>query len=295
MTKPLHIWRCGSFVFEQTRPLVMGVLNTTPDSFSDGGKYSNILDALYHANSMLDLGADIIDVGGESTSPGSLEVSPAEELNRVLPVVKALVGEGICVSVDSRHPEVIEACLGEGASIINDITGFTNAAMRDLAQKSTAGCVVMHMQGTPSTMQRNPLYNDVGEEVSEFLLSQARELTQCGVKSERICLDPGPGFGKTHEQNLQLLRSTDHFSRLSLEETLKDEPGSNQPFLLMSAWSRKRFIGNITGAKIPSERVVGSVAVALYTVSKGAGVLRVHDVGATVEALKIFNEINGWE
>ena len=261
-------------------PLVMGILNVTPDSFSDGGQHSNTTDALHHANALLEQGADLIDVGGESTRPGSKELSTEEELARVLPVVKKLAGEGVCVAVDSRHPLVMQACLDEGAAIINDITGFINPDMQALAFGSKAGCIVMHMQGRPQTMQDSPHYDDVVAEVSEFLLAQAGQLKEGGVEAERICIDPGPGFGKNYEHNLALLQSTSHLSRLC-----------DPPHILMAAWSRKRFIGEMTDEPIASNRVAASVAMALYAASEGAGILRVHDVAPTVQALKVLEAV----
>jgi dihydropteroate synthase len=258
----------------------MGILNTTPDSFSDGGRYTETQDALCHAHTLLEQGADIIDIGGESTRPGSEELPPDLELARVLNVVGPLAREGVCVSIDSHHAEVVEACLAEGAAIINDITGFTNPAMERLAALSRAGCVVMHMRGEPQTMQENPQYDEVVAEVGEFLLAQAQLLTNAGVERERICLDPGPGFGKNFEQNLELLQSTARLANLG-----------SPPYLLMAAWSRKNFIGEITGEAIPEKRVAGSVAAAVFAASQGAGVLRVHDVGSTVAALKVWEAL----
>lgn len=280
MFSRLHTWHCGSFRFETKLPLLMGILNVTPDSFSDGGSYVDTSKALAHAHTMLEQGADIIDVGGESTRPGSAEVNLEEELSRVLPVVKALAADDVCVSVDSRHPEVIRACLAEGAAIINDITGFRDPRMQELAKTSEAGCVVMHMQGEPQTMQENPQYEDVVVEVSSYLCAQASLLENLGVASERICLDPGPGFGKNQEQNRELLVNTEYFAHLG-------EP----PYMLMAAWSRKRFIGALTGEQTPSKRVAGSVTAALYAASKGAGVLRIHDVAPTAEALKVLSAL----
>lgn len=282
MADSQHVWQCGPFLFKQKRPLIMGILNVTPDSFSDGGKYSEAFDALCHANAMLESGADIIDVGGESTRPGAREITTDEELARVLPVIKALVGKGVCVAIDSRHPEVVRACLDEGAAIINDITGFTDPEMQKLAFESKAGCVVMHMQGAPQTMQDNPYYDDVVGEVSEFLLTQAHALTAGGVEHTRICVDPGPGFGKNREHNLELLRATPRLAALG-----------DPPFMLMAAWSRKRFIGMLTGEEVAEKRVIGSLAVGMYAACKGAGILRVHDVGPTAEALKVLEAING--
>ena len=262
----------------------MGVLNVTPDSFSDGGQFLKAADALAHANSMLQEGADIIEVGGESSRPGSGGISPEEELARILPVVESLVQEGVCVAIDSRHLEVVHACLDKGAAIINDITGFTDVAMQDLAAQSKAGCVVMHMQGSPQTMQDKPSYDRVVEEVGEFLLTQAQLLVRRGVDNKRICLDPGPGFGKNYEQNLALLQNTATLASLSSDL-------DSQPYLLMAAWSRKSFLGEISGEETPSKRVAASVFAAVYATERGAGVLRVHDVAPTVQALKVLEAL----
>lgn len=275
-----HIWHCGSFRFEQNSPLIAGIVNVTPDSFSDGGRYFEAHDALHHAAALLEAGADIIEVGGESTRPGSTELTTQEELERILPVVKELVSQGVCVSIDSRHPRVIKTCLDEGASIINDVCGFVDPAMRELAVQSNAGCVIMHMQGSPQTMQDAPHYDDVVAEISDFLLAQAEALAGSGVAKNRICLDPGPGFGKNNEQNQQLLKNTSHFANLG-----------SPPYLLMAAWSRKRFIGSLTGEAVAANRVAGSVAAALFAASQGAGVLRVHDVKQTVDALRVLEAV----
>ena len=282
MTDLLHTWHCGSFVFEQKRPLVVGVLNVTPDSFSDGGCFAEPSAALAHARVMLESGANIIEVGGESSRPGSRELEVQEELDRVLPVVTTLAHQGVCVSIDSRHPAVIEACLDEGASIINDITGFTSASLQELALGSKAGCVIMHMQGEPQTMQDNPCYSDVVAEVGGFLLRQAQLLEDRGVDKRRLCLDVGPGFGKNYEQNLLLLQNTAHFASLGFP-----------PYLLMAAWSRKQFLGTITGEALPANRIAGSVAAALFAAEQGAGVLRVHDVKPTVDALNVWEAARG--
>lgn len=277
MTQTKHIWHCGSFCFDQSQTLVMGILNVTPDSFSDGGRYADTFDALIHANELCAAGADIIDVGGESTRPGSAEVSLEEELNRVLPVVKALAAEGICVAVDTRHASVAKACVDAGASIINDISGFEDPAMIEVAANSTVGCVIMHMQGTPGTMQDNPVYKDVVAEVSSYLFAQAEILMQAGVAPERICVDPGPGFGKTLKHNIEMLKNSAAFAHLG-----------ELPFISLAAWSRKGTIGELSGVSVPSERLGGSIAAALYAAEHGAGVVRVHDVKPTVEALKVL-------
>jgi dihydropteroate synthase len=276
-------WQCGKYLLQKKSPFIMGILNVTPDSFSDGGSYASVSQAVARAHEMLAQGADIIDVGGESTRPGSSEVSMSEELSRVLPVVRALAQDGVCVSVDSRHSPVVASALVEGAAIINDITGFTDANMLALAANSKAGCVIMHMLGEPKTMQENPVYRDVVTEVRAFLVEKAAILEQHGVARERICVDPGPGFGKNFEQNRSLLKATAQFAQIS-----SATDASQAPYLSMAAWSRKRFIGELTGVTEPRQRVVGSVAAAVYAASQGAGVLRVHDVEQTVQALKVI-------
>jgi len=256
----------------------MGILNVTPDSFSDGGRYYHddtaaleLERACACARGMTAAGAGIIDVGGESTRPGSEEVSAEVELARVEPVVRALVHEGLIVSIDTRHAEVAAACVKRGASVINDVTGFTQADMREVARRSEAGCMVVHMQGEPKSMQHAPHYDDVVQEVESFLLAQACVLRENGIARDRIVLDPGPGFGKSFEHNLALLRAT---ARLS-----------SHGYPLVAAWSRKAFIGALAGASAPDERVAGSVEVAVYAALHGARILRVHDVAPTAQAL----------
>ena len=293
----------------------MGVLNVTPDSFSDGGLYYpkrsgsdtgqdcqgyvnndrenenngvrasktgyfdnvSIERACEHARRMIAAGASIIDVGGESTRPGSKGLSAGEELERVEPVVHALVKEGIVVSIDSYHAEVAAACIKQGASIINDVTGFTQAAMRELAEQSEVACIVMHMQGAPKDMQAAPSYCDVVAEVEGFLLAQAHLLEELGIERERIAIDPGPGFGKDFEHNLALLRATNRLA--------------SHGYPLVAAWSRKAFIGMLTDVAVATERVAGSVAATLFAVARGARILRVHDVSPTVQALKVLVHI----
>jgi dihydropteroate synthase len=260
----------------------MGILNVTPDSFSDGGAHASTQEALAYARLIKEQGADIIDIGGESTRPGAHEVPAREELTRVLPVVRQLAGEGMVVSIDTRHAEVAAACVEAGAAIINDITGFTNPAMAAVAQASTAGLVVMHMQGEPQNMQQEPYYNDVVAQVKAFLLAQAHALEMQGVAHERICLDPGPGFGKAFDHNLALLRATSELAALGAP-----------PYPLMAAWSRKGFIGTLTGEPIPANRTAGSVTAALYAAHHGARILRVHDVPPTAQALKVLAALHG--
>lgn len=255
----------------------MGILNVTPDSFSDGGRHNRPAAALAFARRLLEEGADVIDVGGESTRPGSDEVTSAEELARVLPVVRALADRGVCVSVDTRHASVAAACVEAGASVINDVSGFRDPAMVDVARGSASGLVVMHMRGEPKTMQAEPRYDDVVGEVAVYLQGQARMLEAAGVAAERICVDPGVGFGKTAAHNLALLRATPRLASLG--------------YPLMVAVSRKGFIGKVTGVGQPDQRVAGSVAAALYAVERGALVVRAHDVAATAQALRMLRAL----
>ncbi|MDR2196704.1 MAG: dihydropteroate synthase [Coriobacteriales bacterium] len=271
------MWRCANFELEVRAPLIMGILNVTPDSFSDGGLHERPEDACAHARALVAQGADIIDVGGESTRPGSEAVSADEELARVLPVVRQLVSEGLIISIDTRNASVAAACVEAGAAIINDVSGFRDRAMVEVAAGCDAGLVVMHMLGEPKNMQLDPHYDDVVGEVSAWLLAQARMLEAALVAPERICIDPGPGFGKTCEHNLALLRATPALAALG--------------YPLMAAYSRKGFIGQLTGVEAAHERVAGSVAVAAWAALHGARVVRVHDVAPTREALRVLQAI----
>jgi dihydropteroate synthase len=275
-----RIWRCGRHVLDLRRPLVMGILNVTPDSFSDGGLYADRGKAIEHGMAMARAGADIIDVGGESTRPGALDVAAAEEISRVCTVIGALALDlDIPLSVDTRHAGVAEAALAAGATIINDISGFRDREMVDLAAESDAGLVVMHMLGEPATMQDSPAYADVVAEVSEYLLGQATLLEQAGVAANRIALDPGIGFGKTSAHNLELQRRLPEIASLGY------------PVLIGA--SRKRFIGELTGQSTPTYRKFGSIAAALWAASHGADIVRVHDVKQTIEALHVWQAIDG--
>lgn len=266
-----HAWRCSGHVLALDRPRVMGILNVTPDSFSDGGRYFALDDALRHAEQLHAQGADLIDVGGESTRPGSSEVSGETESARVLPVISALAGRGYLVSVDTRHAEVARRAVEAGASVINDVSGFRDPAMRQVARGCDAGLVVMHMLGSPKTMQHDPRYTDVVREVRAYLLERAALLEREGVERERICLDPGPGFGKTVEHNVQLL---DRFDELC-----------DAGYPVLAATSRKSFVGEVFGRPEPSGRVWPSVATAVEAVCRGAACVRVHDVAETRAAL----------
>lgn len=267
-------------MLDADRTLVMGVVNVTPDSFSDGGSFAAPRDAIEHGRVLVRAGADIIDVGGESTRPGSTEVTVAEELARVLEVVAALAtGPGVPVSIDTRHATVARACVDAGASVINDVSGFRDPGMRDVAAACDAGLVVMHMLGEPKTMQEAPEYADVMTEVREYLLTQAVALESIGVARDRIALDPGIGFGKTTGHNLELLRRLDELT------------GEGYPVVVGA--SRKRFIGAITGESDPRKRAAGSVGAAVWSAVHGARVVRVHDVQATAEALRVVDTIRG--
>ncbi|MDR1082783.1 MAG: dihydropteroate synthase, partial [Coriobacteriales bacterium] len=274
----MSVWQCANHALDTSTPLVMGILNVTPDSFSDGGRYDGFEAACVHAQRMVEQGATIIDVGGESTRPGSDEVSIEEELARVLPVVTRLVAEGLIVSIDTRHAAVAQACVLAGAVIINDISGFRDQTMVEVAASCDAGLVVMHMLGEPKTMQTDPYYQDVVKEVCDYLCGQARMLERAGVAHERICVDPGPGFGKTFEHNLALLRQTATLALLG--------------YPLMAAYSRKGFVGALTGVEAAAKRVAGSVTVALYAAAHGARILRVHDVAPTTQALKTLEVVS---
>ena len=266
------MWRCSAFEFDERMPVIMGILNVTPDSFSDGGSYASVDDALAQARAMVDEGAQIIDVGGESTRPGSAEVSLEEECARVLDVVRALSAEGICVSIDTRHAAVAQAAVQAGASIINDISGFRDNAMVEVAKACDAGLVVMHMQGEPATMQVAPTYDDVVVEVRDWLRDRAHELEAAGIARERICIDPGPGFGKTASQTLEVVRNFHEYARLG--------------YPVMCAVSRKSFIGAAYGIEAPQERDDASAAEALMACELGATIIRAHNVTATAQALK---------
>lgn len=267
------IWKCSQYSFDAKMPIIMGILNLTPDSFSDGGSYPTPEDAIARGLQMIEEGALIIDVGGESTRPGAAPVSEEEECARVLDVVKALASKGICVSIDTRHAPVARAALAAGASIINDVSGFRDPAMVDLAASCDAGLVVMHMGGDdPRTMQNEPVYEDVLAEVRDYLKAQADDLIAHGVARERICLDPGPGFGKTAKQTVELMRNFHEFNRLG--------------FPTMVAVSRKSYIGEAYHIEDPKERDSASAAEALMACELGASVIRTHNVALTAQALE---------
>ena len=265
-------WHCGPFDFDLSTPVVMGICNVTPDSFSDGGMHATAPEALEHARGLLAAGADIIDVGGESTRPGAEEVPPDAELARVLPVVRELAAQGVAVSVDTRHASVAAACIDAGACIVNDVSGFRSLEMRELAAQSDVGLVVMHMRGTPKTMQEAPVYDDVVLDVEQELSRMATRLSAEGVAPERICLDFGIGFGKNIAHNLALVQATAHFADLG--------------YPLMAAVSRKSFIGAMSAESAPAMRDRASALCAAFMAGQGARILRVHNVAATHEMLR---------
>lgn len=267
--------RFHSFVLD--RPLVMGIVNATPDSFSDGGDNFGTEAAIAAGLRMLDEGADILDIGGESTRPGADPVSPAEERARILPAINALVRAGAVVSVDTRHADTMKAALDAGATIVNDVTALAAPGAVELVAGRGCGAVLMHMLGTPRTMQTDPRYDDAPREVAAFL---ARRLAACetaGIARADLCVDPGIGFGKSVAHNARLIARLDTLTALGVA-------------VLVGA-SRKSFIGKLSKDEPPKERLPGSIAAALAAVARGADILRVHDVAATVQALKVWRAI----
>lgn len=257
----------------------MGVLNMTPDSFSDGGRFFSAEKAIEHALGMHEAGAVIIDVGGESTRPGAEEVSRQEELDRVLPIIEAVRSRADAViSIDTSKPDVMREAVAAGADLINDVCALSAEGAMEAARDLEAAVCLMHMKGTPRTMQSNPSYENVVTEVRAFLAERTQECIDRGIARDRIVVDPGFGFGKTLDHNLELLRSLG---------TLCD---IGPPVL--AGLSRKSFVGKITGSDM-GDRVFGSVAFALAAVHEGASIVRVHDVKATVDALKVWNTIYG--
>lgn len=265
--------QCGRHRLAFDRPLVMGIINVTPDSFSGDGLSSDVAAARAQAEAFLEQGADILDVGGESTRPGAAPVSAEEELRRVLPVIDALQDFGAPVSIDTWKPEVMRAALAAGASLLNDINGFRAPGALEVAAQGDAGLCIMHMQGTPQTMQADPHYGDVVAEVRAFLLQRAAAAEAMGIARERICIDPGFGFGKTAEHNLALLRELGQFAATG--------------YPVLAGLSRKSVLGKLTGRQV-KDRAPASIAAALAAVVRGARIIRVHDVAATCDALAVW-------
>jgi dihydropteroate synthase len=268
-------WITTRFDVDLQTPKIMGIVNVTPDSFSDGGHHQGVSAALSHCEQLLKDGADILDIGGESTRPGSPAVPLDEELIRVIPVVREAVRLNVPVSVDTYKPEVMQAVLDLGADIVNDIWALRQGRSVDVvARHPRCGVCLMHMHRDPQTMQTEPMQGDVLPQVTEFLLKRTQSLRDAGVAQERIVLDPGIGFGKTVQQNFALL--------------------ARQPELLvlgcpvLAGWSRKSSLGAVTGRSLPSARVAASVAAALLAMERGARVLRVHDVQETADAIQVW-------
>jgi len=273
------ILRARQFEFTFPRPaLVMGIVNVTPDSFSDGGQYLDPPAAVAHALQLVEQGAEILDVGGESTHPGAAPVGEAEELRRVMPVIERLARRlKLPISIDTVKPGVARAALAAGASIVNDVAANReDRALWEVVAEAGAGYVCMHMQGTPLTMQANPAYTDVVREVAEFFSERIRRLNGCGVGQDQIILDPGIGFGKTVEHNLQLLGAAQKFTSLE------------RPLLL--GVSRKSFMGKLLGVELAA-RLPAALACACLAVSAGVQIVRAHDVAETVQAIRMTEAI----
>ncbi len=265
--------RCGTRRLDLSTPQVMGILNVTPDSFSDGGQHASVVAAYSRAQAMVAEGAAIIDVGGESTRPGAQDVTVAEELDRVIPVVERVAGMlDVIVSVDTSKPEVMRAALAAGASMVNDVMALRVPGAIEVVMASQAAVCLMHMQGKPRTMQAAPDYRDVVAEVGEFLAQRVKACQGAGMECERIVIDPGFGFGKSLEHNVALLAG---LSSLAM-------PG----IALLAGFSRKSMIGQLTGRAV-GERLAGSTALAALAVMSGVAIVRAHDVAATVDAIKV--------
>ena len=276
----VRTWKAGRFElnYSHGKPLIMGIVNVTPDSFSDGGKHNSTKLAMEHARKLVDEGAQILDIGGESTRPGAQGVDADEEWARVGDVLKELVRWNIPISIDTMKANVMTRAVELGVDILNDVNGFRDAGAEAVLANSNAGAVVMHMQGEPRTMQNSPQYNHVVSDVEAFLNQRIIALEKLGVQANRILVDPGFGFGKTLQHNIDLMKATPLFSTLGAG--------------VLVGVSRKRMIADLTGQTDPGLRTAGSVAAATYAAQHGAAVLRVHDVRETVEALKVTFALN---
>jgi dihydropteroate synthase len=274
----MKLLHCGRFRLALDRPLVMGVVNVTPDSFSDGGRFLDARHAVGHARALIAEGADLLDIGGESTRPGAAAVALDEERRRVLPVLEALADCGVPVSVDTQKPQLMREALAAGAAMVNDINALTAPGAIEAVAGSGAAVCLMHMRGEPRTMQHDPRYGDVVAEVRAFLEARVRAVEAAGIGRERIVIDPGFGFGKTFEHNLELLRALGQFASLGLP--------------VLAGLSRKSMLGAITGRAV-GERLFASIAAALIAAQKGAAIVRVHDVAATRDALAVWSAVRG--
>jgi dihydropteroate synthase len=268
---------CGKYQLDLSHPKVMGIVNVTPDSFSDGGQHLSHQSAIDHALRLIDEGADILDIGGESTRPSAATVSEQEELDRILPVIEGLRDISVPISIDTCKPVVMRAALAAGACMVNDVNALQVAGALEVVSQSNAAVCLMHKQGTPQNMQLNPYYQDVMSEVMAFLRQRMMQVQAAGIPRERIVIDPGFGFGKTLAHNLALLKNLSALAELEVP--------------ILAGLSRKSMLGEITGREV-SDRVAASVAAALIAVRNGARIVRVHDVRETVDALKILNAVS---
>jgi len=268
-------WKAGRFEIDLEQPRVMGIVNVTPDSFSDGGRHADPSAALAHCERLLEEGADILDIGGASTRPGACSPSAQEEMDRVLPLLRHAVTLGCPVSVDTSEPQVMRAALDLGVDIVNDVRALQRPGALELLATThpSAGVCLMHMQGEPADMQTAPAYGDVLDEVTSFLRSRLSAACKAGIRAERVVLDPGFGFGKNLEHNLALMQGLEQLIQLGAP--------------LLVGWSRKGTLGRLTGRPV-GDRLVPSVAAALASVAHGVQIVRVHDVAATVDALKVW-------
>lgn len=261
------------FVLPEGRPALMGILNVTPDSFSDGGQFSSAEAAVARGLAMVDEGADLVDVGGESTRPGAAPVKPSEEQDRVLPIVSVLASRGVPVSIDTRNPSTARLALEAGAVVVNDVSGLRSPEMRQVCAEFGCTVCIMHMQGDPTTMQQEPAYEDVVQEVRSYLVEQAANAQTCGIMRENIWIDPGIGFGKTLDHNLALLRSLSSLVELG--------------YPVLIGVSRKGFIGKLLGGLPVEERLEGTLALQVAAQLAGGRVIRAHDVKASRRAMDV--------
>ncbi|MCS3525829.1 dihydropteroate synthase [Acinetobacter johnsonii] len=278
MALPKKILRCGELSLDLSVPHVMGILNVTPDSFSDGGKHNGKVQALAHAQQMIADGATVIDVGGESTRPGASVVEVDEEIRRVVPVVEALAELDVVISIDTSQPEVIQAAVAAGAHIWNDVRALTRPNALEMAAELNIPVIIMHMRGEPTTMNGLDQYDNVTLDVIAELSQRVADALKAGVKAENIMIDPGFGFAKNAKQNLKLLKEFHQLNQLG--------------YPILSALSRKRFIGEALGGADAGQRAVGSVAGHLLSIQQGACMVRAHDVKAMSDAIKVWQAMN---
>lgn len=278
MALPKKILRCGELSLDLSVPHVMGILNVTPDSFSDGGKHNGKAQAIAHAKQMIADGATVIDVGGESTRPGASVVEVEEEIRRVVPVVEALAELDVVISIDTSQPEVIQAAVAAGAHIWNDVRALTRPNALEMAAELNIPVIIMHMRGEPTTMNGLDQYDNVTLDVMDELSQRVADALKAGVKAENIMIDPGFGFAKNAKQNLKLLNEFHQLNQLG--------------YPILSALSRKRFIGEALGGADAGQRAVGSVAGHLLSIQQGACMVRAHDVKAMSDAIKVWQAMN---